>query len=232
MCGRYVLQQPEELQARFQTENSLDLRPSYNVAPSKMMPVVTRNSPNRLTLMKWGLVPSWAKDPKIGFKIINARAEGIEDKPSFRLAVRRSRCLVPASGYYEWKKEGSAKIPYLFRLKDQELFAFAGLCECWHDAEGKELLTYTIITTAPNELTAEVHDRMPVILKTEDENEWLDSAVNDPDQAVRLLRTYDAEGMESFPVSAKVGSPANNDPSLIVPSPAEQPAQEAGSDSK
>ncbi len=233
MCGRYALADTERLEERFQLQNRpLDTRPSWNAAPGQIMPVVTRHSPNRLEMMKWGLVPSWAKDPKIGYKMINARTEGIQDKPSFRTAIRKRRCLVPSSGYFEWKKEGIQKVPYYFRLKDQGLFAFAGLYEAWHDAEGRELMTYTIITTAPNRLAAEVHDRMPVILRKEQEDEWLDPDVTDAEQVVRLLGTYDAEAMVSFPVSSLVGSPAHNDPSLIVPLEHEQPSALAGRDSK
>lgn len=196
------------------------------------MPVVIRHSSNSLELMKWGLVPAWAKDPKIGYKMINARAEGIEDKPSFRMTVKKHRCLIPSSGYFEWKTEGRSKTPYYFRLQDQELFAFAGLYETWCDAGGKELKTYTIITTAPNRLAAKVHDRMPVILRQEDEEEWLDPAVTGVEQVVRLLAAYNAGSMVSFPVSAAVGSPTNNDPSLVVPLAREEASSVAGTDSE
>ena len=165
MCGRYVLQQPERLKKRFNASNSVDVRPNYNAAPGQLMPVIVKNSPNRIALMKWGLVPSWAKDPKIGYKMINARSEGIQDKPSFRHAIKAQRCIVPSSGYYEWKKEGKDKVPYLFRLISEDIFGFAGLYEHWHGDHGNELETFTIITTSPNELAAIVHDRMPVIEK-------------------------------------------------------------------
>lgn len=170
MCGRYVLADTEKLEERFQLQSRpLDAPPSWNAAPGQIMPVVTRHSPNRLEMMKWGLVPSWAKYPKIGYKMINARAEGIQDKPSFRTAIRKRRCLVPSSGYFEWKQQGTQKVPYYFRLQDQGLFAFAGLYEARHDAEGQELMTYTIITTAPNRLAAEVQNRMPANLRSGNE---------------------------------------------------------------
>jgi len=232
MCGRYTLQQPEDLQARFNTSNEVEIKPNYNAAPGQLMPVILRNSPNRIALMKWGLVPSWAKDPKIGYKMINARSEGIQDKPSFRHAIKTQRCIVPASGYYEWKMEGKEKVPYLFRLKEEELFGFAGLYEHWHDGQGNELDTFTIITTSPNEMAAKVHDRMPVILRREDEVEWLDTNLTDSGQVVRLLGTFDKDLMESYQVSAKVGSPSNNNESLVVKRDNEEASEGSGVDSK
>lgn len=232
MCGRYILQQPERIKERFKASNEVEIKPNYNAAPGQLMPVIVRNSPNRIALMKWGLVPSWAKDPKIGYKMINARSEGIQDKPSFRHAIKTQRCIVPASGYYEWKKEGKEKVPYLFRLKEEGLFGFAGLYEHWHDGQGNEIDTFTIITTSPNELAAEVHDRMPAILRKEDEEEWLDPNVTDSGQAVRLLITFDNDRMESYPVSAKVGSPSYNDESLVLKQDNEEASEGSGADSK
>ena len=147
MCGRYTLIETDGLNTCFDADNDLkDLCPNYNVAPGQIMPVVNHNSPNKLELMKWGLVPFWAKDSQIGYKMINARAEGIQDKPSFRSALKTKRCLVPTTGFYEWKKENDIKQPYFIHLKNQEMFSFAGLYETWKDAEGNELKTYTIIT--------------------------------------------------------------------------------------
>lgn len=221
MCGRYTLVQSEGIKERFDAQNDLkELRPNYNASPGQTMPVVTRHSPNSLELMKWGLVPFWAKEPQIGYKMINARAEGIQDKPSFRAALKSRRCLVPASGFYEWKKEDGAKQPYYIHLSKREVFAFAGLYEIWRDSEGKELKTYTIITTRPNSLMESIHDRMPVILPPDAEAEWLDPDVTNPDQITRLLEPYPTGLMAAYAVSSAVNSPANNRADLLEPTQA------------
>jgi len=163
MCGRYTLDQVEALRARFMAENGLEgFRATYNAASGQSLPGVTRNSPNCVELMRWGLVPAWADDPKVGYRMINAGAETVAEKPAFRSSFRSKRCLVPVTGYYEWKKEGTKKQPYYYRLREQEAFALAGLSAEWHDAQGNELRSFAVITTAAIELAAEVHDRMPV----------------------------------------------------------------------
>ena len=215
MCGRYTLFLQGKLKDRFKTMNDLEVRPNYNVAPGQTMPVVTRHSPNSLELMQWGLVPSWAKDPKIGYKMINARGETVAEKPSFRSALKRRRCLVPSTGFYEWKREGDAKTPMFIHLKDQELFSFAGLYEHWQDANGNELMSYTIITTTPNSLMEGIHDRMPVILNPADEDEWLNPEIEDAAQLQRLLVSYPADQMEAYAVSLSVNSPKNNNELLL-----------------
>jgi putative SOS response-associated peptidase YedK len=216
MCGRYTLANVEGLQDRFDTENRLaGIRPNYNVAPGQSMPVITRNSPNKIEIMKWGFVPSWAKDVKIGYKMINARAEGIEVKPSFRSAIKCRRCLVPATGFYEWKKKEGIKVPMHIRLSDREVFSFAGLWEHWQDKDGNELNTYTIITTSPNGVIAGIHDRMPVILREEEEDMWIDPEIQDPAHVLGLLRPYTEKGMEAYPVSEAVGNVRNNSKELL-----------------
>src|SRR5262245_12184656 len=211
MCGRYGIVPGKNLEARLEVGHQQEpLLPSYSVAPGATMPVVVRNSPNRVELMKWGLVPFWAKDPKSSYKTINARAETVASSPVFREAFKRRRCLVPVSGFYEWQQTERGKLPYFIRLKDTELFAFAGLYDVWKDAEGKELRTYTIITTTPNELVQPIHNRMPVILHPDDESLWIDPAVNDALSLRSLLKPFPPELMDAYTVSRAVNSPAND----------------------
>ena len=215
MCGRYSLVPTESLAARFDIQQQqLTLVPRYNVAPSQSMPVVVRNSPNRLVEMQWGLIPSWSKEPRAQFSTINARAETITKSPVFRGPFKSRRCLVPASGFFEWQRTERGKQPFCIRLKDEDLFAFAGLYDIWHDAEGNELYSYTVITTTPNDLVASIHNRMPVILRQEDEDVWLDKE-SDPAQLLALLKAYPADKMEAYPVSRDVNSPANEGAELM-----------------
>lgn len=229
MCGRYSLAaaSPDDLALRFDAEGaSLAILPprlpSYNVAPGQVLPVVTRNSPNRLVPMKWGLVPSWAGDPKIGYRMINARGETVGEKPSFRKAFRQRRCLVPTSGYYEWKSDAGSrkKQPFYYSMQGR-LFAFAGLWEEWHgtDTEGNalDLTTFTIITTTPNFLAAQVHDRMPVILPDKEaEKKWLDPATS-MEELGALLVPFGSDDLTAHPVSTQINSVANNGEALIAP---------------
>jgi putative SOS response-associated peptidase YedK len=220
MCGRYSFVPNQNFAERFEVENlQLDLQTRYNVAPTQTMPVITRNSPNRAEEMRWGLVPFWAKDASIGNRMINARAETIAEKPAFRRALAARRCLVPASGFYEWQRSPEGKVPHYIFLPDADTFAFAGLYEIWKDDAGNVLKTYTIITTTPNELMAPIHNRMPVILRREDEALWLDKAAEVPD-LLALLQPYPAEQMDAYPVSRAVNSPTNDDEALIEPEPA------------
>ena len=215
MCGRYSLVSTENIAARFDAQQQqLTLSPRYNVAPSQSMPVVVRNSPNRLLEMQWGLIPSWSKEPRAQFSTINARAETITKSPVFRGPFKSRRCLVPASGFFEWQRTERGKQPFCIRLKDGDLFAFAGLYDIWHDAEGSELYSYTVITTTPNDLVASIHNRMPVILRQEDEDVWLDKE-SDPAQLLALLKAYPADKMEAYPVSRAVNSPANDGAELM-----------------
>src|SRR4051794_30871015 len=204
MCGRYaiVLVGDGSLQRRFSLEELLDdPAPRFNVAPTQALPVITRNSPNRAEMMRWGMIPSWAKDPTIGSRMINARAETVAEKPAFRRPLRSQRCLVPASGFFEWKRDGEAKVPHFIHLPGEPLFAFAGLYDLWRDPEGRTVKSYTILTTGPNELMAGIHNRMPVILRREDEDEWLNPANTEPEHLLPLLRPYPADEMDAYPVS-------------------------------
>lgn len=226
MCGRYGRRADKQRIAEWMQAHNTNvfdetyLAPSYNIAPTDFQPVVRldREGQRELTVMRWGLVPYWAKDSKVGFSTINAKAETIATSPTFREAWKRRRCLVPAEWFYEWKKlDEKNKQPYAIGLKDDSLFAFAGLWETWKDkVTGEALRTYTIITTDPNELMEPIHDRMPVILARKDHERWM--APTDPAHLpVDLLRPYPAEEMKAWKVGKAVGSPKNNDPSLIEP---------------
>lgn len=196
----------------------------YNIAPTQPVPVVVERATagsERIRVLEqfqWGLVPSWAKDPGIGAKMINARSETVREKPSFRSAVKYRRCIVPADGFYEWDKSGGNKQPYLFRRADGDTFGFAGLWEEWNAPDGSPLQTCTILTTSANETVARVHDRMPVILRTrDDEAEWLDTRIRTADDLAPLWVPYPDEWMEALPVSRRVNSRANDTPDLLAP---------------
>lgn len=219
MCGRYafIVVGDGSLQRRFSLEELLPaVPPRYNVAPTQTLPVIVRQSPNHIAMMRWGLISSWAKDASIGARMINARAETVAEKAAFRTPLRSHRCLVPASGFYEWKREGTSKQPYFIHLKDEPLFAFAGLYDRWRDPQGQDVWSYTIITTAANAITAPVHDRMPVILRREDEDKWLSPDNTEPEHLLPLLRPYPADAMEAYPVSSAVNSPRNDAPDLVM----------------
>lgn len=215
MCGRYTVTKPSGFFDRFDLDNRVAFSPRFNAAPSQELPVITEE--HTLELMRWGLIPHWAKDAKIGYSMINAKAETVAEKPSYKNPLRFQRCLIPADGFYEWKQTEKGKVPYYFRLKNGELFAFAGLYDTWKNPEGKEIKSYTIITTTPNELVGKVHDRMPVILRRDEEQEWLNPDRVEPEQVLPFLKAYPAEEMEDYTVSSFVNSVANDDPALIVP---------------
>jgi putative SOS response-associated peptidase YedK len=199
MCGRYELIDGQRVFMRFQVAQSMlpiPILDNGDVRPTQQ--VVVLQTDHVLSLMKWGLVPAWAKDPSIGSKMINARAEGIESKPSFKKPLRYQRCIIPASAFFEWKGNPGAKVKYRIARKDGELFGFAGLYEHWRDPRdpaGGELTTCTIITTQPNALVAPIHTRMPVMLLPEDEEHWLDPDMCEPDELTSLLRPYPADLM-------------------------------------
>ena len=219
MCGRYaiVLADDGTLQRRFSLEELLDNpAPRFNVAPTQTLPVIVRNTPDRVAMMRWGLIPFWAKDASIGSKMINARAETVAEKPAFRRPLRSQRCLVPASGFFEWKREGDSKTPHFIHLPGEPIFAFAGLYDTWRDPEGQTVQSYTILTTEPNDLMADIHNRMPVILRREDEDDWLDPANTEPEHLLPLLRPYPASEMAAYPVSRMVNSPRNDAPDLLL----------------
>ena len=222
MCGRFTLFAPYyEIIDRFDIESAFaenDYIPSYNIAPSQqVVAIINDGRKNRLGHLRWGLIPPWAKDEKIGYKMINARAETVAEKPSFRKAFQKQRCIIPADSFYEWKKEDGKKIPMRIKLKTDELFAIAGLWESWKSPEGKVIHTCTAITTKPNDLMKPIHDRMPVILKREDEAAWLDPRKNDVDFLGNMLLPFDEGQMDAYSVSSAVNSPKNNEESLIVP---------------
>ena len=220
MCGRFTLTSDQDsFGDRFSfTGFDLGWVPSFNIAPTQEVLTVTNDgSENHPELMRWGLVPSWAKDPKIGNRMINARSETLTEKPSFRTAFKRRRCLIPADGFYEWKREGKAKKPMLITANPGGLFAFAGLWETWKQPDDSWLLTCAIITTSANEFMKSIHDRMPVILPREFEASWLDPEERDTAMLSELLLPYDSDRMEAYEVSTLVNSPRNNFPEVIEP---------------
>ncbi|MDP6455117.1 MAG: SOS response-associated peptidase [SAR202 cluster bacterium] len=220
MCGRFTLTADQDsFEDRFSfTGFDLGWVPSFNIAPTQeVLTITNRGSENRPELMRWGLVPSWAKDPKIGNRMINARAETLAEKPSFRNAFKRRRCLIPADGFYEWKREGKSKKPMRITANPGGLFAFAGLWETWKQPDDSWLLTCAIITTSANEFMTSIHDRMPVILPRESEALWLNSEEQNTAMLSELLLPYDSDEMEAYEVSTLVNSPRNNYPEVIAP---------------
>ncbi|AGT30438.1 hypothetical protein M493_07695 [Geobacillus genomosp. 3] len=218
MCGRFTLTVDlEMLQARFHFRYQGSLAPRFNIAPSQEVLTVVAEGEERIgKMMRWGLVPFWAKDDRIGAKMINARAETVDEKASFRHAFKRRRCLILADGFYEWKKDGAKKVPYRFTLKTGEPFAFAGLWERWEGASGP-LETCTIITTRANGIVAPIHDRMPVMLPPERHEDWLDPRLDDSEYLKSLLRPYPEEQMQVYEVSALVNSPKHDVSACIEP---------------
>lgn len=221
MCGRFALYADYgALLERFEIEEAAlgqDVyEENYNVAPSEqIVAVINDGKRNRLGTFRWGLIPSWAKDQKIGYKMINARAETAAEKPSFRHAFKKKRCLIPANAFYEWKKGENGKMPMLIHLEGGELFAFAGLWESWESPEGEVIHSCTILTTQPNAVMADIHDRMPVILAKEAEKIWLDPNIQDPELLQELIKPYDSEELEAYEVSGAVNSPRNKGQELI-----------------
>jgi putative SOS response-associated peptidase YedK len=220
MCGRYtdLLTRAQIVDLYEITSDEIapnDFRTSYNVAPTQRAAIVCRGEKSReATLLRWGLIPAWAKDKSVGYKMINARAEGIATKPAFRSALKARRCLEVASGFYEWQKTASGKQAYWIGFADRRPFAFAGLWEAWTDrASGERIETYAIITTEPNALCAPIHNRMPVILGPADYDRWLTAEAPPED----LLRPFPADVMEAYPVSTWVNMPAHNDMRCIEP---------------
>ena len=222
MCGRFTLSTPAQtLQQIFDLRETPDLPPRYNIAPSEAIATIRLAEPaaeRTLDLLRWGLVPPWAKDLDGGASLINARAETAASKPAFRAAFRRRRCLIPADGFYEWQRGvRGGKQPFYIRMRDGQPFAFAGLWEQWDGPQGKALDTCTILTTEPNALLRPIHDRMPVILDPRDWALWLDPGVQDPARLQPLLRPYPAEQMLAFPVGQLVNHPANDREECIAP---------------
>lgn len=217
MCGRFSLTTDEEiLNERFRLAGGAEPYVSrYNCAPTQMLAVVSNAYPHKISYYKWGLIPFWAKDLSISNKLINARAETILEKPAFRNAFRARRCLVLSDGFFEWEKSGKLKVPYYITLKNHEPFAMAGIWETWEDKGGEKINSFSIITTAANELMKPLHDRMPVILSPEDESYWLDR--NFSSGLSGLLKPFPSNLMKVCRVSALVNSPRNDSPDILVP---------------
>ena len=216
MCGRYRLSRRKQVvEEYFDTAPwDYDWSPRYNIAPTQPVPVIRQHpkeSFRQLSLMKWGLIPHWAKDPSISASTINAKSETAATKPAFRDPLKFRRCLIAASGFYEWKRTGTSKQPYCIEVNEGELFAFAGLWDGWKNAAGQWIKTCSILTTIPNAVTATVHDRMPVILRPDSYDMWLDPRMQNLAAVCELLKPYDAALMRCYPVSSRINHVANDD---------------------
>ncbi len=221
MCGRFTLTvNPADLQDAFSNYTfPTQFAPRFNIAPSQPVLAIPNNDKFKADFFIWGLIPLWAKDPSIGNRLINARAETLAEKPSFRGSYKHKRCLVLADGYYEWQATGvkKPKVPYFIHMQDRQPFAIAGLWDTWEGPDGSSLQTCTLITTAPNELMEPIHDRMPAILHPRDYAKWLDPAPQTPERLQALLKPFPAESMAAHPVSTLVNKPENDSPELVVP---------------
>ena len=221
MCGRFTLTvDPAQAQENFNNFTFPEkFAPRFNIAPTQPILAIPNDEKFTADFFIWGLIPMWAKDPSIGNRLINARAETLAEKPSFRGSLKYKRCLILADGFYEWKSSDGkkSKTPFFIHMKDRKPFAFAGLWDSWNSPEGSQLKTCTIITTEPNELMSLLHNRMPVILHPRDYDKWLDPSSQTPDQLIPLLKPFPAEMMDAYPVTPLVNKPANDTPELVVP---------------
>ena len=219
MCGRFVRKSTlEEIATAFDLDISgidFDFAPRFNISPGQQVAAAIFDAGRKLKPFKWGLVPFWAKNEKIGYKMINARAETVAEKPGFKQAFTKRRCIVVADGFYEWQHAGKTKVPHFVHFKNEKPMGFAGLYERWKAPNGKALDTCTIITTSANALMQPIHDRMPVILYKKAFGTWLDPNANDSHKLTELLKPFDPDKMESYPVSPLVNSPKNNSPECI-----------------
>lgn len=223
MCGRYSFTlPPEALHALFRVVTTLNLKPLYNVAPTQQVPVIGQEKDGRraLKLFRWGLIPRWSKEMPKTAPLINARSEGIADKPTFRDSFAQRRCLVPADGFYEWRKDkdNPDKRPWRIFLKDRPGFAFAGIWDAWRNPDGEILRSFAIATAPANGRIAEIHDRTPVMLRTEDEDTWLDPEAS-RDRLQSLLTAYDPDKIDLYRVSTRVNSVKNDDEACLAPDP-------------
>lgn len=220
-CGRYTLSLVSTVESKDRLGNiKLDnIKPNYNAAPGQDMPVIINDGKKIvLEIMRWGLIPPWAKDINIGYKLINARAETIFEKPMWRDSAKHKRCLIPANGFYEWKKiDSKLKVPYYIHPKDQALFTFAGIWSIWKDQNDIEVNSYSIVTTSPSKQMAEIHDRIPVMFHREDEKIWLDNNIDDGDILSELLHPYKDKTLEIYIVSTEVNNIRNNYQELLQP---------------
>lgn len=221
MCGRYSQTQTgEAIAIAFGLPHRPDLAPRYNVAPGQNIAVIGRanaQSPRQLKSLRWGLIPRWAKDHRVGYKLINARSETAATKPSFREALAKRRCLIPADGFYEWQKTTEGKQPFYFHRVDQAPFAFAGLWERWRSPEGEVVTSCTVLTTAANALLKPIHERMPVILPTDAYEPWLDPNLTDARQLQRWMQPDDPESMRCYAVSPRINKPSHDGPDCLTP---------------
>ena len=217
MCGRFALSIPlSKIAEYFEALNRCDLTTSFNIAPTQDVACLINDGEKKIVTFKWGLVPSWAKDPSIGYKMINARSETVAEKPSYRNALKKRRCIIVADGFYEWKHVDKIKTPYFIHLKDNIPFGFAGLYEHWEDTEGKVIDSCTIITTDANDLVKSIHNRMPVILDKEQANKWIDMKL-DSIEVLPYLTPYPPELMQMYEVSPLINSLKLNSPDCIKP---------------
>jgi putative SOS response-associated peptidase YedK len=222
MCGRYRLSRRKQLiEECFETpESEHEWTPRYNIAPTQLVPIIRQNPKEpvrKLSLVRWGLIPSWAKDSSIAAQMINARSETADTRPAFRDAVKSRRCLIPADGFYEWQRTGKAKQPYCFEVGEGELFALAGLRDRWKDPTGDMIESCSILTTTPNAVTSAVHDRMPVILDPDCYDLWLDPGMRESAVVSEMLKPFDARRMRCYPVSARVNHVVNDDEGCSEP---------------
>ena len=221
MCGRFALTvDPADLKEVFQNFTFPPrFTPRFNIAPSQPILAIPNNGKNKADFFVWGLIPSWAKDPAIANRLINARGETLSEKPSFRGSYKYKRCLILADGFYEWKAQPGTKTktPYFIHMKDRKPFAFAGLWDEWNGSDGSQVQSCTIITTGPNELMATIHDRMPVILNPKDYDQWLDTSPQPPEKLQPLIKPFPAGAMSAYPVSTMVNKPEVDRAELVVP---------------
>jgi putative SOS response-associated peptidase YedK len=218
MCGRFTFQPNEAFYARFEIRNRCDaLVPRYNIAPGQMVPVIIAQSPRQIVLMRWGLIPHWAKDAKTAYKMINARIETLTQRPAFRGLLSHNRALIPACGYYEWQGEGREKTPYYIHPRSESFVAFAGLYDVWQRPDGEDLYTFTIITTDADEYMAKLHNRMPVILARELEDAWLDPELTKAQDVLDVLSRSTGLELDAYPVSRMVNRPSEENELLIQP---------------
>ena len=223
MCGRYRLSKRKQLiEEYFDTVNEVDWEPRYNIAPSQNVGIIRQDATRQRRAffqVRWGLIPSWAKDASVGHKMINARSETVAEKPAFRDPFRTQRCLIPANGFYEWSRHKKTKQPFHFGMRDDSLFAFAGIWDRWNDAQGGFVETCSILTTTPNSLLLDVHDRMPVILEPTDYELWLDPAFRNLSAVSEMLKPFNPDLMKRHPVTSRVNAPTNDDPECSAEAP-------------
>ncbi|MFA5312439.1 MAG: SOS response-associated peptidase [Methanomassiliicoccales archaeon] len=218
MCGRFIIAFTDGFHVRFSVPvDEVEVKARFNIAPSQFVPIVVSESPNHLENMRWGLIPSWSKEERSGLKLINVRSETVNEKKMFKRLMTRNRCLVPATGFYEWMKTEDGKLPYLIHRKDNKFMAFAGLYDRWRSPEGEFIQSFTILTTSANDLMRPIHDRMPVILRPEDEGMWAERSDLDEHDTKRMFAPYDPEELEAYQVAKLVRNPGMETAELIRP---------------